>query len=1110
MQNKYTFCHLHRHCEASIQDGVGKVEDGIKYAKEMGHPAIAVTDHGSLISYVRFQNESQAQGIKHIFGLEAYVCDDMTKKDKEHKEYNHCTILVKNQQGLQNILKINNTAQSEGFYYKPRISWDYLLKHKEGLIILSGCVVGRTCQYILAKKYQEADAWTRMMRSELGEDYYIELMVSDFEAQKECNQYLLELSKKFDIPGVVTADAHYTKKQDYLAQKTMMLISAKATVQELEEQQRKRKEAKEAGQSQEEKDKIWIFESDQYWMKNETEMIEAWDKWHKQYYPFAEFEKHLNESGKISNKVNLVTLDDSYKMPQADVEGEDHDKYFRRKLYESLKEKKLDTDQKYIDQLENEINIITQKGLIDYFIVTSDIIQWAKRNDVFVGPGRGSAGGSLVCYLLHITDIDPLKYGLLFERFLDLGRQEMPDIDTDFEIDEREKVKQYIVERYGKDYVAAVSAFGTFRARNIVRDIARVYGVDPKEVNEISKLIDEDCEFIDGKLYKMGEEFHKSEVNNFFTQHPQIKDIATTLFGQIRHVSKHAAGVIVTNKPLDECVPTINVGGEIMTAWSEGLYRKELSQLNFLKLDILGLKTLSIIKMTCRLAKINYLDLLKLDNEDPIVYDFIIKNELISGIFQFDSNTGSWLFNFMGPRNFNDLVALGALDRPGPLDSHMAFEYVDKMHGEKINEWQSPLINEVLGETHGVIVYQEQLMSLSKHLSNFSPLDASRLRKNLVKMQHSEQAQAKVKIEREKLKKMFFENALKKNVSNEEIERLWEAMLKFARYGFNKAHAAGYAFVTYWTMWLKVYYPLQFYTAMLTYAAEDDIPDILNEMKKMGIDLQPPSINKSEIDFSFDEDLHRILFGLSKVKFLGTKAQEEIIKNRPFASYEDMCMKIPKNILNKRAKEALIRTNAFRDLGEAQGKLLKDLERDGLSKKQKELFESEEHSEFYSEMQQANDELKYLGTSLKIEFDDKKSRRRGSHVEGMYREYQANKAMRTNSKIFDVFAKNRGDYTYPDSGISIERFCGFIQTVSDRQSKSGNTMKYVVFESYGDFDTDKQKFKVETMRFYIMNWDKMYKQFDNLKKGDAAGIAIYKRKNKNEFMKVERVFKFTV
>lgn len=1094
-ENKYTFCHLHRHCEASIQDGVGKVEDGVKYAKKMGHPAVAVTDHGNLISYVRLQNEAQIQGIKHIFGLEAYLCDDMKVKDKDHRDYNHCTILVKNQQGLKNILALNNISQSEGFYYKPRLDWDTLLRHKEGLIILSGCVIGRTCQYILSKRYSDAEDWTRMMRAEMGEDYYMELMVSDFPVQKECNKFILELSRKYNIPGVITGDAHYTRKEDYQAQKAMMLLSSKATIQQLEEQQRRKAERANTDQSQEEKDKIWIFDSDQYWMKNEKEMMEAWALWHQDYYPLNEFESHLNESGKIADKIDIVKLDDSYKMPKADLEGEvDHNEFFRKKLQKGMEEKGFADKKEYVDQLANEVDIISQKGLIDYFLVTSDIIKWTKENGIFVGPGRGSAGGSLVCYVLGITDIDPLQHGLLFERFLDLGRQEMPDIDTDFEIQERDKVKQYISERYGKDHVASVSAFGTFRARNIIRDIARVYGHEPQVINEIAKAIAEDCEFIDGTLYRMDEEFHSPIVDEFFQKNPQIKDIASTLFGQIRHVSKHAAGVVITDRPLSECVPTISVGGEIMTAWSEGLYRKELSQLNFLKLDILGLKTLSIIKLACQLAKIDYRKLISLDVNDSKVYKLINDNKLISGIFQFDSSTGSWLFNHMKPQNFNDLVALGALDRPGPLDSFMAFEYIDRMHGAKVEDWQHPTINEVLKETYGVIVYQEQLMTLSKKLSGFSALEASSLRKNLVKGQHSDEAKIKQEKERNKIHEHFINGAMQNGTSKEEANKLWNAMIKFARYGFNKAHAVGYAYITYWTMWLKLYYPLQFYTAMLTHVAEEDVPSILAEMKRLGIELDCPDINKSGMGFTSDEDRRKVLFGLGKVKFLGTKAQEAIIANRPYTSFEDLNTRVPKSVLNRRAKEALIRSGAFNLLEEDKGKLLKLLEYEGLSKKQKQLFDMT--PEFISYDQTVKDQMFYLGVALS---EDIKVYSRGSHVAGMYRQY---KAVRDANKIDTMsakFEKNIGEYTFPDTGLQIERFCGYIQTIKVMQSKSGHEMIALNLETY----------QGEVMKFFIMKWDKIYKQALVLKDEDPIGIAIFKRKIKGEFPKIHSIFKFT-
>ncbi len=1084
--SKYNFCHLHRHCEASIQDGASKIEDGVLYAKEMGHPAVAVTDHGNLISYVRFYNQAQESDIKHIFGLEAYLCDDISKKDKEHKEYNHCTILVKNKIGFKNIIKLNNIGHREGFYYKPRIDWDTLFKNKEGLIVLSGCVIGRTCQYILDKKYTEAIAWTRVMQQQFGEDYYIELMVSDFPAQTECNKYLIELSKKFDIPGVITGDAHYTKKEDYQAQKSMMLIAAKATVQELEEQQRKKAERKEQGQTQEEKDKIWIFDSDQYWMKTENEMVESWKKWHQEYYPFEMLEKHLNESGRIAEKIDKIALDTSYKMPKADVpNNEDHFEYLSRLCLEGLKKKGKEDSDEYNTRLCFELDIIKKKNLTDYFLVTADIIRWAKDHDIFVGPGRGSAGGSLVCYFLNITELDPIKHKLLFERFLDLGRQEMPDIDTDFEIDRRDEVKQYIIEKYHPENAASIATLGTFHARNITRDIARIYGHDPDIVNLLSKAIPEDATYSDGKLYFGDDVLHIKEIDQFFAQNPQIPKIASTLFGQIRHVSKHAAGMVITDRPLDECVPLINVGGECMTAWTDGLLRKELSQLNFLKLDILGLKTLSIIKKICHIIGIDYRDLMKLDTDDKIVYRTIAEGQLIKGIFQFDSNTGAWLYNHMRPKSFNDLIALSALDRPGPLDSHMAFDYVDRYHGkEEIEQYKHPAINEVLADTYGVIVFQEQLMLLAKNLSGFNSIESSNLRKNLVKGQNSAKAKKKQAKEREVMHKNFVDGAIKNGAEEQEVEKLWEAMVKFARYGFNKAHSVGYSYISYWTMWLKTYYTIEFFTAYLTYADEDDIPYILNEMRRMSLDLTHPNVNKSNKDFTADKDSNKVLFGLNKIKYLGIRAQDAIIAARPFKSFEDLCEHIPKNILNKRAKEALIRTGALKALDPDTGNLLTKLAQ--MDAKKKVIVAPI----VYTEADQRQDEQFYLNTKI---IGELKLKKRYPQVERQYKKYRNDKLNKNRPQIIEAFKKYCGEKVDPQTMITYEYFPGFILDITKRQSKrSGADMMLLSLDVY----------EGQPMSFWIMAWDSMYKKVNIFKEGQAVVVAIYKRNNKNEFAKI--------
>jgi DNA polymerase-3 subunit alpha len=1076
MENKYDFCHLHRHCEASVQDGAGKIEDGIKYAKEMGHKAVAITDHGNLISFVRMFNQAQDIDIKHIFGLEAYVCDDMNLKDKDHRSYNHCTILVKNQQGFQNLLKLNNAAQKHGFYYRPRVDWDTLLRHKEGLIILSGCVLGKTAQLILNGKYEEADAWTRMMKAEMGDDYYIELMASDYPAQKDANKYLLELSEKYQIPGVLTGDAHYVRKEDYEAQKTMMLMSAKATLADLAKQEEEKKTAEERGETFDEKDKIWIFSSDQYWMKNENEMIESWDKWHKDYYPFEKFEQHLNESGKIADKVDVVKLDTTYKVPKAIVpEGYTHENYFIKLLNEAMIEKGLDTKQEYQERLATEIEIIKEKGLVDYFLVNADIIGWAKRNDIFVGPARGSAGGSLVCWLLKITEIDPLKYDLLFERFLDLGRKEMPDIDTDFEIEERDRVKDYISSRYGEDHVANIAALGNFRAKNIIRDVCRVYNYDPQEVNAISKELGEHATFENGKLYGPdGQEIRSQILDEVFTKNPAIKRISETLYGQIRHISRHAAGVVITDRPLDECIATIRVGDDVMTAWTDGIYNKELSQLNVLKLDILGLKTLSMLKKACAFAGFSYRDLPTEDLEDKEVYETINDLELLSGVFQFDSHAGSRWFKKMKPQCFNDIVALAALDRPGPIDSGKTEEYIKVMHGEiEQTKFNHPAVSEILDPTYGAIVYQEQLMILGKRFAGFTAAEASTLRKNLVKGTHSEAGKTKEALQRIELHNKFISGAVANGSTEEDAEAIWDLMVTFARYGFNKAHSVAYALVSYWTMWMKVHYPREFYASLLSYSPEEDLHAIVKEMKRINIQLAAPDVNISNYDFTPNKEEASVLFGLGKIKFLGNKAIEKIIELRPFTSFEEMCEKIEKRVLNKRGKEALIRSSALRSLEKDTGLLLQQLNQQGAKKN--EIIRYEE----YSDATRYDDERTYLG--LSVSFADREEDK-GSK----FKSYN-NITMRKHplyEELLAKFQKCGGKMPHAVTARVYDYTSAIIADIAVTKNRKNKDQKIVTLRTIDD----------KTIKFILQNWVLPFHAFNKeVFKGDCIEILYEKQ-----------------
>lgn len=1064
------FCHLHRHCEASIMDGVGKVEDGVEYAHKKGQPGVAITDHGSLVSWVRFYNaareirkkqneDGKRATFKHVFGLEAYIVDDLKNNFKD-RSYYHCTLLVKNETGFKNLLKLNNFAQREGFYYKPRIDWDTLHQHKEGIIMLSGCVAGKTCRLLLEDKYDEALNWNRLMATDewFGNDYYLETMLSDFPEQIKCNKGLLQLSKDLDIPVVITGDAHYVRKEDYEAQKVMMLLKSKATMKELQQQEEEKKAAITRGDDSEseKRDKIWIFSSDQYWMKTKEEMIEARNKWHD-YYPQEDINEHLLQSGKIAKGIDFVALDESPKMPKADIKtGEDPKVFFDRLLREAMNDKKMAGVKEYEDRLEMELSIIYQKDLIDYFIVNYEIIKWCKDNDIFVGPGRGSAGGSLVCYLLKITEIDPLKYDLLFERFLDLGRTDFPDIDIDFEIDERDRVKDYISSRYGKEHVASIAAMGTFRARNITRDTMRVYDFEAKYINEISKLVPADAIYIketdnEGNAdYVLNFDKRQCEdpekLINFLNSHPHVKRIAATLFGQIRHISKHAAGVIVTDKPLNECVATIHVGKEVMTAWTEGIYRKELSQLNVLKLDILGLKNLSILKKACKLAGITYQSLLEVDVNDQKVYDKINNEKLLKGIFQFDTHVGKRLFINMKPQNFSHIIALAALDRPGPLDSGMAKIYIDRMNGRMpYSLYNDKDIDSVLGETYGVFVYQEQLMNLAKNMCGFTPMEASVLRKNLVKGQHSKEALIKEAIIRKELKEKFINGAIKNNKKKEQAESLWDSMEKFARYGFNKAHSVAYAWVSFWTMYMKVNYPLEFYSSLLSYSKEDEIEEIAKEMSWSDIDLQHPDINKSDIDFTVDRDHNAVLYGLKKIKYLGTKAQDAIIENRKFESFDDICEKIEKRVLNKRGKDALIRSGAFKSLEPDTGKLLQHHAQ--MDAKKNEVVQYRE----YSDAEQEKDERNFLGLHVSGKFTDKK---------GSINQTKLLKEIENSKELKERIDRNK-EY-FKDKDVSVDG--GFISTHEIKANKKGTPMLVMKIDTLDH----------EQLMFFVQTWDNMY------------------------------------
>lgn len=893
------FVHLHVHTQFSMLDGAIRLGDLITKSKEFDMAAVAVTDHGAMYGALQFYEKAKKAGIKPIVGCEFYVAQESRLiHDKTAGHNFHLVLLAMNETGYRNLMKLATIAQTEGFYYKPRIDQDAIIQHQEGLLALTACLHGEIPWRISQNDQEGARKKALELQKIFGDRLYFEIQENGIAEQKIVNTGLMELGHELDIKLVATNDCHYLNREESYAHEVLLSIQTGKTIND---------------------PKRFRFSTDELYFKSPEEMAAQFD-----YFPEA-----LTNTLEVAQRCNLELSFGDHHFPIFPVpENESLETLFEKACWDGLssrldhlkelQEVNRELEQQYHDRLTMEIAVIREMGFAGYFLIVADFITWAKKEKIPVGPGRGSGAGSLAAYCMSITDIDPIPYGLIFERFLNVERMSMPDFDVDFCKDRRDEVIDYVRRRYGGDrHVAQIVAYGSMKARAVLRDVGRVLEIPLPVVDRIAKLVPDELKITLKKAIKKEPRLVEAMKDESIRE---LLTVSQTLEGLSRHKSIHAAGVVISPKPMVEYLPLcVGPNKEVLTQYD----MKYTEKTGLIKFDFLGLKTLTVIDRALQLIHLDIgltVDLTKIPMDDAKTYDLLCKGESL-GVFQLESDGMRELLINMKPEQFSDLIALVALYRPGPLDSGMVDTFVETKHGRQPPEYPLPQIRSVLEETYGVIVYQEQVMKIANILAGYSLGDADILRRAMGK---------KIPEVMEEERGKFMAGAKNNNIPEDKAKYIFDLMAKFAGYGFNKSHSAAYALIAYQTAYLKAHYPSQFLAALLSCDVDntDKVVKYINECKQMQIDVLPPDINESFDDFTVIND--RIRFGLAAVKNVGGAALESIIeereKNGMYSSLGDFCSRIDSARVNKKVIESLIKAGALDSLRGRRAQLMEILE----------------------------------------------------------------------------------------------------------------------------------------------------------------------------------------
>jgi len=894
------FVHLHVHSEYSLLDGMSRIKDLPVRAKELGMKAIALTDHGVMYGAVDFYKECKKNDIKPIIGCEVYVAT-RSRFDKEaniDSGYNHLILLAKNKTGYQNLTKLVSLSFIDGFYYKPRIDLEILEKYSEGLVCLSACLAGRLSQALIRDDMEKAEEIALWHKNIFKDDYYIEIQHNGLREQIRINQKLIALARKLDIPLVATNDAHYLKKEDSYFHEVLLCIQ---TGKRMSDEDRMR------------------FETEEFYIKSPEEMSEY----------FSEFPDAIENTVKIAEKCNYDFEFGVTKLPNYDVpeEFETHADYFKDLCYKGIKNRYGETPEKEImDRLEYEISVIEKMGYVDYFLIVWDYINYAKSVGIPVGPGRGSGAGSIAAYAIGITDIDPIKYGLIFERFLNPERISMPDFDVDFCYERRQEVIDYVERKYGKDHVSQIITFGTMAARMVIRDVGRVLDYPYSETDKLAKMIPMEVHITIPKALEQNREL--KELYESDEKVKELIDIAIKLEGLPRQASTHACGIVITKDPVDTYVPLYVNDGNISTQYTMTL----LEELGLLKMDFLGLRTLTVISDTEKLVKQTRGIDVKYDKDmnDPKVYKLWAEGQSI-GIFQFESQGMTNFMKDLKPDSLEDIIAGVSLYRPGPMDQIP--RYVKGKQNPGHNVYTHPSLEPILNVTYGCMVYQEQVMQIVRDLAGYSLGRADLVRRAMGKKKLDVMAKEReyfIHGQVDEEGNVLVPGCVRNGIDAESADKIFDEMAEFAKYAFNKSHAAAYSVVSYRTAYLKAYYPEEFMAATLnSYLGNlDKVPIYIDECKRLNIEILKPDINKSYTKFTVQDG--KIRFGLGSIKNVGVAAIETVIKERTengeFKSFTDFCERIQSGTVNKKCIECLIKAGCFDEMNQTRATLLASFE----------------------------------------------------------------------------------------------------------------------------------------------------------------------------------------
>ncbi|MBM7833882.1 DNA polymerase III subunit alpha [Clostridium sardiniense] len=1019
MENK-KFCHLHLHTEYSLLDGSGKIKKLVKKAKELGMESMAITDHGVMYGCVDFYKAAKEEGIKPILGCEVYVASKsmLIKNVDKDNGTNHLVLLVKNETGYENLMKIVSAASIDGFYYKPRVDHDYLREHSEGLIALSACLGGEVQKALLNENYEKAKDIALTYKDIFKEGFYLELQNHGMEEQRKVNELNIKLSKETGIPLVATNDVHYIEQRDSKSHDILMCIQTGKTV---EDPDRRR------------------YPSDQFYLKSADEMYDM----------FSYVKEALENTIKIADQCNFDYEFHVSKLPKFPLPTDEDDPYIylrdtcfkglleRYSVFDDIKNEEYNYDKIFkmreedeeakvlIDRLDYELGVINQMGYVDYFLIVWDFIRYSNEQGIPTGPGRGSAAGSIVAFTLGITKIDPIKYSLLFERFLNPERVSMPDIDSDFCYERRQEVIDYVVEKYGENNVSQIITFGTMAARACIRDVGRAMNYSYAEVDRIAKMIPTMLGITIEKALDLNPELKTAYDTDMRVQN--LIDVSKDLEGLPRHSSTHAAGVVIASKPLVEYVPLQKNEDMIVTQFG----MNTLEELGLLKMDFLGLRTLTVMNDALRMIKYNRgidIDLDKIDFDDREVYKMIGEGKT-AGVFQLESAGMVSFMKELKPDSLEDIIAGISLYRPGPMAEIP--RYIERKKNPDKVEYLTPELEDILNVTYGVMVYQEQVMEIVRKLAGYSMGRSDLVRRAMSKKKH--------KVMEEERKNFIYgiedsdgnievPGCLRNGISEEVANKIYDMMMDFASYAFNKSHAAAYGVVGYQTAYLMKYYPVEMIAAMLNsvMGINEKVAGYIKFAESLGIQVVPPDINKSYSKFTVEGD--KIIFGLAAIRNVGVNVVEGIVKAREgkgeFTSIMDFINKLDLGTINKRAVESLIKAGAFDSFKVFRSKLLAVYEKlmDGVAGDKKRNIDGQ-ISLFAVEEEISMPEINYPNIK---EFNKRNLLSMEKEMTGMYLsghpldEYAKSLEMQTTTSVSSIFKVHKAIEENISKGINIE------------------------------------------------------------------------------------------